>query len=113
MLTCFVIPFTLLISRRTRTIVGTVIAGVSVVIGMWLERFLIVVPTLARPMLSYPIPTYRPNWVEWSVMAACTAAIALVFVLFAKFFPIVSVWELEEEHEKAATVKGKATPEAV
>ena len=112
-LTCLVIPLALLISRRTRTIMGTVIAGVSVVIGMWLERFLIVVPTLARPILSYPIPTYRPNWVEWSVMAACTAAIALVFVLFAKFFPIVSVWELEEEHEKAATVKGKATPEAV
>jgi Ni/Fe-hydrogenase subunit HybB-like protein len=117
MLTCFVIPFVLLISRRTRTIAGTVIAGTSVVIGMWLERFLIVVPTLARPMLSYPIPTYRPNWVEWSVMAACTAAIVLVFVLFAKFFPIVSVWELEEEeeeHEKAAaTIRGGATPEAV
>jgi len=44
------------------------------------------------------------------------AAIVLVFVLFAKFFPIVSVWELEEEEEleeKAATaVKGEATPEA-
>jgi len=96
-LTCFVIPFALLISRRTRTIAGTVVAGISVVVGMWLERFLILVPTLARPMLSYPIPTYRPNWVEWSVMAACTAAIALVFVVFSKFFPIVSVWEIEEE----------------
>jgi len=95
-LTCFVIPFVLLISRRTRTIVGTVIAGTSVVIGMWLERFIILVPTLARPMLSYPQPTYQPNWVEWSVMAACTAAIILIFVLFSKFFPIVSVWELEE-----------------
>ncbi len=75
---------------------GTTIAGLSVVIGMWLERFIILVPTLARPMLSYPLPTYRPNWVEWSVTAACAAAIALVFVLFAKFFPLVSVWELEE-----------------
>ena len=117
-LTCFVIPLALLISRRTRTILGTVIASISVVIGMWLERFLIVVPTLARPMLSYPIPTYRPNWVEWSVTAACTAAIALVFVLFAKFFPIISVWEVEEEEQEhetkiAADVKGKAIPDAV
>ncbi len=91
-----VIPFLILVWRRTRTIVGTTIAGLSVVIGMWLERFIILVPTLARPMLSYPLPTYRPNWVEWSVTAACAAAIALVFVLFAKFFPLVSVWELEE-----------------
>ncbi|MFZ5916690.1 MAG: NrfD/PsrC family molybdoenzyme membrane anchor subunit [Chloroflexota bacterium] len=98
-ITCFVIPFGLLISRRTRTITGTVIAGASVVIGMWLERFVIIVPTLARPFLPYPRPTYTPNWVEWSVMAGCTAAIILVFVVFAKFFPLVSVWELEE-HEQ-------------
>jgi Ni/Fe-hydrogenase subunit HybB-like protein len=98
-LTCFVIPFALLISRRTRTIAGTVVAGISVVIGMWLERFVILVPTLARPMLSYPRPTYQPNWVEWSVMAGCVAAMALIFVVYAKFFPLVSVWELEE-HEQ-------------
>jgi len=95
--TCFVIPFALLISQRTRTIAGTVIAGASVVVGMWLERFIIVVPTLARPMLPYPTPTYHPNWVEWSVTAACAAAIALVFLLFVKLFPVISVWEMEEE----------------
>lgn len=95
-LCCFVIPLLILAFRPTRTVVGTVIAGLSVAIGMWLERFIIVVPTLARPMLAYPIPTYQPNWVEWSITAACAAAIALVFVLFAKFFPIISVWELEE-----------------
>jgi Ni/Fe-hydrogenase subunit HybB-like protein len=113
-LTCFVIPCAILISRRTRTILGTIIAGGSVVIGMWLERYLIVVPTLARPMLPFPTPTYRPNWVEWSVMAACTAAIVLVFVLFAKVFPIVSVWELEEEEEPgrmAARAETKPSPE--
>ncbi len=114
-LTCFVIPFALLISRRTRTIPGTVIAGVSVVLGMWLERYLILIPTLARPMLSYPLPIYRPNWIEWAVMAACTAAIALIFVVFAKFFPIVSVWEMEEEEahevEHAVTTEPAAAEE--
>jgi Ni/Fe-hydrogenase subunit HybB-like protein len=98
-LCCFVIPFFILIFPRTRTIVGTAIAGLSVVIGMWLERFIILVPTLARPMLSYPLPTYRPNWVEWSVTAACVAAIALVFVVYSKLFPIVSMWEVEEAEQ--------------
>ena len=51
--TCFVIPFVILCNKRTRTITGTVVASVSVTIGMWLERFTIVVPTLLNPRLPY------------------------------------------------------------
>jgi molybdopterin-containing oxidoreductase family membrane subunit len=93
---CFVIPFPILVSGRLRTIWGTVIASTSVVIGMWLERYLIIVPTLTRPRLPYGIGAYTPTWVEWAIMAASTAAIILLYTLFIKFFPIVSVWELEE-----------------
>ena len=45
-LLCFVIPFPILAFKRTRTILGTSIASISVLIGMWLERFLIIIPTL-------------------------------------------------------------------
>jgi len=93
---CFVIPFPILVSRRLRTIWGTVIASTSVVIGMWLERYLIIVPTLTRPRLPYGIGAYTPTWVEWAIMAASAAAVILLYTLFIKFFPIVSVWELEE-----------------
>ena len=47
----FVIPFPLLAIRKLRTITGTVIASSTIVVGMWLERFLIVVPSLARKNL--------------------------------------------------------------
>lgn len=94
---CFVIPFVLLAFRRTRTIAGTVIAGISVNIGMWLERLMIIVPTLTRPRMPIEIGHYTPTWVEWAIMAASAAAIVLLYVLFTKFFPIVSIWELEEE----------------
>ena len=96
---CFLIPFLILVSSRLRTITGTVIASTSVVIGMWLERFLIIVPTLTRPRLPYGIGSYTPSWVEWAIMAASAAAIILLYTLFIKFFPIVSVWELEELEE--------------
>jgi len=46
---CFVVPFTILANNRTRTIRGTLIASISVNIGMWLERFTIVVPSLSNP----------------------------------------------------------------
>lgn len=98
---CFVIPFGILARRQTRTIAGTVIASVSVTIGMWLERFTIVVPTLINPRLPYARGAYHPSWVEFSIMAGCFAAFILLYMLFTKLFPIVSIWEVREGQEKS------------
>jgi len=95
----FVIPLTILSNSKTRTIKGTVVASLSVQVGMWLERFTIVVPTLVNPRLPYPRGFYYPSWVELSLMAGCFAAFILLYVLFTKFFPIVSVWEVKEGKE--------------
>ncbi len=93
---CFIVPFAILAPHRTRNITGTVIASFSVMIGMWLERYLIVVPTLANPRLPYPRGIYYPTWVELSLTAGCFAAFILLYALFSKVFPIVSVWEIRE-----------------
>jgi len=93
---CFVIPFAILAPNRTRNIPGTVIASISVMIGMWLERYLIVVPTLANPRLAYPRGVYYPSWVELSLTAGCFAGFILLYALFSKVFPIISVWEIRE-----------------
>jgi len=100
--TCFVIPVAILCNRRTRTVVGTVIASVSVNIGMYLERFIIVVPSLSQPRLPHPENiVYSPTWVEWSILAGCFAAFTLLYVLFTKLFPIVSIWEVQEGRERS------------
>ena len=52
-LLCFIIPFPILAMKRTRTILGTSIASISLLIGMWLERYLIIIPTLSEPRLPY------------------------------------------------------------
>ena len=98
---CFVIPFTILANAKTRTIAGTVIASVFVNIGMWLERFTIVVPTLSNPRAPVHSFIYWPSWVEWSLMAGCFAAFILLYMGFTKLFPIVSIWELQEETAEA------------
>jgi Ni/Fe-hydrogenase subunit HybB-like protein len=95
--TCFVVPFVILAHPRTRTIRGTLVASISVNIGMWLERFTIVVPTLANPRAPLHTFVYVPSWVEWSLMAGCFAAFALLYMGFTKLFPIISIWELQEE----------------
>jgi molybdopterin-containing oxidoreductase family membrane subunit len=100
--TCFVIPVAILCNKRTRTILGTVIASLSVNVGMYLERYIIVVPSLSHPRLPHAEDiVYSPSWVEWSILAGCFAAFILLYILFTKLFPIVSIWEVQEGREKS------------
>jgi len=91
----FVVPFPILAIKKFRTITGTVIASIGVVIGMWLERFLIIVPSLSHKYLPYSWGTYRPTWVEITITAGTFAGMALLYMLFAKTVPIISIWELK------------------
>lgn len=92
---CFVIPFPLLVFKRTAT--GLLIASIAIVIGMWLERYTIIIPSLVEPRLPYARGAYAPTWVEWSMTAGLVAGFALAFVLFSKLFPVISIWEVEKE----------------
>ena len=49
---CFIIPMALLSRKATRNVTGTVIASITITLGMWLERFTIVVPTLVNPRMA-------------------------------------------------------------
>ena len=103
-----VIPAVLLALPWTRTYWGILVAAILINVGMWLKRFVIVVPTLASPFM--PVirlpgqPTsYVPTWVEWSITAGAFAGFCLLYLIFSKVFPIVSIWEVEHADEKAAT----------
>jgi len=99
---CFVIPLPILAIRKFRTIRGTVVASISIILGMWLERFVIIVPTLTRQRMPAAGAFYVPTWVEWSILAGCISLFVLLYALFTKIFPIVPVWEVREGREKAA-----------
>jgi len=98
---------------RERPIVAAVVAGVLVNIGAWIKRFVIIVPTLQNPFL--PIQRapagwaiYRPTWVEWSITAAAVSGFVLIYLLFSKVFPIVSIWETREEGVHPEPSRGPA-----
>jgi len=93
------LPVLVLITPAGRRIWGITIAAVLVNIGMWLKRYIIVVPTLASPFMPLHGTSklnYVPTWVEWSITAGAFAAFALMFMLFAKVFPVISMWERDE-----------------
>jgi len=89
----FVVPFVLLGVRRLRSIRTATISAVAVLVGMWLERYLIIVPTLATPRLAAAWGSYSPTWVEISITSATFAAMTLLYLIFAKLFPIIAIWE--------------------
>jgi Ni/Fe-hydrogenase subunit HybB-like protein len=101
----FVVPFFILSIGRLRTITGCVIASFGVVVGMWLERFLIIVPSLGNKFLPYSFGHYKPQPVEIMLMASTFCAMVLLYVIFAKLIPIISIWELKAgEHHATAGV---------
>lgn len=101
MISSMTIAFFLLLLFRGKWAIGaTVIASVFIVLGMWIERYSIVVPTLTKfSEHGHATHMYHPTWVEWSITAASFSAFALLYVIFAKLFPIISIWEIEESEE--------------
>jgi molybdopterin-containing oxidoreductase family membrane subunit len=106
----FLVPVVLLCNRKTRTILGILIASISVVVGMWMERLIIVVPSLANPRLPYPTGIYIPSSTEWTLFIGAVSVFILGYMIFARFFPVISIWEIEEgRHESAKNVTERIT----
>lgn len=108
------IPILILFFKRFRNINSITFAGVIAVLGLWLNRYLIVVPTLETPYL--PIQDTRPDfiyysatWIEWALSFAGIAAFFLLFTLLVKFVPIIPISGIldNERDLKAAKKKSK------
>lgn len=80
---------------RTRLIQASVLASVAVLIAMWLERWNIIIPTVTHPYLI-PFATYQPSLTELALTLASLALFVLMFLLFFKLFPVISIWEVAE-----------------
>ena len=99
--TGLLIPAVLLALPWFRTPNWILVASLLINVGLWLKRYLIVIPTEHNPFLPIQrVPTewaqYTPTWVEWSITAAAFAGFILMYALFSKVFPIVSLWETRE-----------------
>lgn len=96
----FFVPLACLVRLGRRTVGKVLAASLSIIVGMWLERFIIVVPTLSNPRLPFPQTIYVPTWVELGEFAGSLALFALFYLLFTKVFPIISIWEIREGREE-------------
>ena len=80
---------------------------------MWLERILIVVPSLATPRLAYTVGSYTPSWVELSILAGSAGLFLFLYLVFMQAAPILSVWEIAEgERHEASSAGARAARRA-
>ncbi len=71
----------------------TAILSAVLIVAFWIKRFFIIVPSLLHPLMPFPIGSYRPTWIEWSIVAGTFALAILLYSVFLKLFPIVEVHE--------------------
>jgi molybdopterin-containing oxidoreductase family membrane subunit len=101
-------PIIIIAIPKLRTINNITIASVIALLALWVNRYIIIVPTLETPFV--PIQDtridwlyYSPTWVEWSLTAAGVAVFGMLFMIISKLAPIISISELEETAEKNNT----------
>jgi molybdopterin-containing oxidoreductase family membrane subunit len=96
MVTCNVVAPQLFWSKRIRTSPSLMLAiAVVVNIGMWFERFVIIVTSLHRDFLPSSWGYYKPTWVEVLTLVGSFGLFFTLFLLFLRFVPIVAMAEVK------------------
>jgi molybdopterin-containing oxidoreductase family membrane subunit len=82
---------------RAARVNSVALFGVSLLIqlGMWMERFVIVVGSLTRDFLPSSWGSYAPTWVDWGLLLGTIGCFGLLFLLFLRFIPAVPIAEVK------------------
>ncbi|PYS45919.1 MAG: hydrogenase, partial [Acidobacteria bacterium] len=83
--------------RRVRSSVPALFAvAMSVNIGMWLERFVIVVTSLHRDFLPSSWGMYYPTFWDWATFTGSIGLFLALLFLFIRFLPVISIFEMRQ-----------------
>ena len=78
----------------------------AVAVGMWLERYMILVTSLYRDFLVSSWGQYTPTFWDWSTFFGTIGLFMVPFLLIIRLFPVISIFEtkevLHEEQTEAA-----------
>ncbi|WP_075590329.1 NrfD/PsrC family molybdoenzyme membrane anchor subunit [Labilibacter marinus] len=96
MMTCNVItPQLFWFKKIRRNLAATFVISIFVNIGMWFERFVIIVTSLHRDFLPSSWAMYSPTWVEVGVYIGTFGLFFTMFFLFIRFFPVIAISEIK------------------
>jgi len=89
------LPLLYINKKLRKSILISFIISLFVNIGMWLERFVIVVVSLYKEKILSVSSIYFPSYIEWFLLFGSFGFFMFIYLLFIKFFPIMSVSEIK------------------
>ncbi len=90
------IPQLLWIPKITSTVPVLFLIAISVNIGMWLERYVIIVVSLSRDFMPSAWGRYSGTIVDYSVLAGSIGLFLSLLFLFIRVLPMISIFEMRE-----------------
>jgi Ni/Fe-hydrogenase subunit HybB-like protein len=96
MVTCNVVSPQLFWFKKVRTSIPAIFALSLVInVGMWFERFVIIVTSLHRDFLPSSWSMYTPTWVEFGTFVGTFGLFFTLFLLFTRVLPVISIGEVK------------------
>lgn len=90
------VPQALWFRRVRRSVVGLFAVAMVVNVGMWLERFVIVITSLHRDFLPSSWGMYYPTAWDWALYVGTIGLFFALLFLFIRFLPMISIFEMRE-----------------
>ena len=90
------VPLTLWFKRVRHSIPALFVISIFINIGMWFERFVIIVVSTHKEYIPFAWGVYRPSVVEMAILLGSFAWFGFWFLLFTRLLPPVAIAELKE-----------------
>lgn len=89
-----VLPQLLWWAKVRRSVAALLVISIFINIGMWMERFLIVVQSLHRDFLPSSWGLFVPTVWDWTFLLSSIAMFIWLFLMFVRFLPVISMTEM-------------------
>jgi molybdopterin-containing oxidoreductase family membrane subunit len=91
-----VLPLSLFSQKLRRNTKWLFVLSLFINLGMWFERFVIVVPSLSHEFEPWQWGGYAPTWVDYAILIGSFGWFFMWFLLFIRQFPVMAIAEVKE-----------------
>ena len=104
-----VLPQLLWFKKLRRSITFSVCVALVVCVGMWFERFVIIVTSLHRGYLPSSWTMFSPTWVDIGIFVGTLGFFFLLFLLYARSFPMIAQAEVKGGRSQVSGLRSQVS----
>ena len=104
-----VLPQLLWFKKLRRSIAFSVCVALVVCVGMWFERFVIIVTSLHRGYLPSSWTMFSPTWVDIGIFVGTLGFFFLLFLLYARSFPMIAQAEVKGGRSQVSGLRSQVS----